>query len=426
MFTVAKVGSTRESGLLERFRSFIEEIAVVNCHDHIHPREKIAGEEDPLFHLLRETVLSSASDMQSAEGWKGLRAKLETVRSTSAFRALSWSFATLYDFEGTLLDETGYNRLREKMREAYSREDWYHHALRQKGNIDVVVWSMEGADLPEQVDFEIFLPVPDLEDFIYAYKSDCKARLEERYSVSLEVFSDFLELLDEAIAQFNSEGVPAVRLSYARYRHLRVQGVRPHVASQIFQKQESDISPYEANLFQDFVINFVADRCALADLPVQIDTGMYTGGQVVEQSDPSQLAILAGLHPKTRFVFLHAGFPFARNLAVMSKTFPNIFMDGSSLSTHSFQAVKEIIGEWIELVPVSKIMLWGGNSTRVEASLGSLMLMKEALAQVLAERVEDGLFSEELALDLATKLLRDTPRQFYRTDEVRIRRKSAL
>jgi hypothetical protein len=350
---------------------------------------------------------------------------LPSLSNLAAYRCVRAACELLYDFDGFPLNESRYEELRETMERAYGQEDWYVQALQEKANIDGVLWAPREDCSPPETEKELLLPVVNLDAFLFAFRSGERQHLEEKHHARCEELRDLTDVLSEAMSEAHEQGAPAFWLSLCKFRRLMVGNTAYDDAAAIFQKPESAISPEEAVLFQDFIIHFIADQCASANIPLQIDTGTHGTVMSVEQSDPCLLTGLVSAHLRTRFVLLHGAYPFARHLGAQAKTFPNVYLDAGSLAMHSLSVMKAMLGEWVELVPVAKILLWGGNSERIESSVGSLILTRQVLTEILAERVSTGFFTEQLAFDLAQKLLRDIPRRFYKIDEMRVRRQTA-
>ncbi|MBA7556761.1 hypothetical protein ES705_49480 [subsurface metagenome] len=57
-------------------------------------------------------------------------------------------------------------------------------------------------------------------------------------------------------------------------------------------------------------------------------------------------------------------------------------------------------------MPYNKIF-WGGDCLLIEESVGSLQIGKEVVSQVLAERLNKGLITEDIAYDIALKIFRE-------------------
>jgi hypothetical protein len=63
--------------------------------------------------------------------------------------------------------------------------------------------------------------------------------------------------------------------------------------------------------------------------------------------------------------------------------------------------------EWLETVPVSKIMAFGGDYQNVENIYAHLLFAKEIISRVLIEKVKSGYFTEKEALKVAQMILHD-------------------
>src|SRR5205814_3119605 len=82
-------------------------------------------------------------------------------------------------------------------------------------------------------------------------------------------------------------------------------------------------SPDERKAFGDFVVDRL---CALAgerDVPVQ----MHLGTALVRGSHPLNAAGLVERHPGTRFLLMHLGYPWSRDLLGMAFAYRNIWLD---------------------------------------------------------------------------------------------------
>ena len=73
-----------------------------------------------------------------------------------------------------------------------------------------------------------------------------------------------------------------------------------------------------------------------------------------------------------------------------------------------------MLHEWIETVPGNKIFGFGGDYGFVEGIYGHSVIARENVAQVLAEKVEEGYFDESEAIESGKKILRDNAYEFFR------------
>jgi hypothetical protein len=72
--------------------------------------------------------------------------------------------------------------------------------------------------------------------------------------------------------------------------------------------------------------------------------------------------------------------------------------------------------EFIETVPQNKIMAFGGDAQGVEGTYGASVIAREVAEQTLVSMVRSRYLSEEEAIILARKLLRENAIKLYKLD----------
>ena len=170
--------------------------------------------------------------------------------------------------------------------------------------------------------------------------------------------------------------------------------------------------------FQDFVMNEICRLTEKSNLPIQFHTGKLAWNfQTVENTNPVHLTSLMQKYPRLKFDIFHGGIPYTGEFGVLANNFPNAFLDINGMLWTSFSITKRCVHEWIEMVPQNKI-LWGADSYRVlEGVLGQLLYFKKILSEVLAEKVYDGYFDEDFALEIAGKILYKNALNFFSLQE---------
>ncbi len=71
------------------------------------------------------------------------------------------------------------------------------------------------------------------------------------------------------------------------------------------------------------------------------------------------------------------------------------------------------LNEWLEMVPVSRLMAFGGDCTVAENVYSELMLAKKIIVNVLCNKIREGYFSEAEARTVARMILHDNAAGFY-------------
>ena len=149
-------------------------------------------------------------------------------------------------------------------------------------------------------------------------------------------------------------------------------------------------------------------------LPMQIHTGLQAGnGNFIANSNPTQLTNIFFRYPKVQFDIFHIGYPYDRELTAIAKMFPNVNVDFCWVHIVSPSAARHSLHVFIDTVPLNKIMGFGGDYRYPELSFAHLIIARRNIAQVLAERVQAGLFTETEAVTAGRMLLHDNPARLF-------------
>jgi len=74
------------------------------------------------------------------------------------------------------------------------------------------------------------------------------------------------------------------------------------------------------------------------------------------------------------------------------------------------------LDEMFDCVPYNKIF-WGGDCHFIEESVGSLEYGKEVVSEVLSKRVNRGLLTEEVALEIVDRIFRKNAIEVFNLEE---------
>jgi len=98
---------------------------------------------------------------------------------------------------------------------------------------------------------------------------------------------------------------------------------------------------------------------------------------------------------------------------MLGKHYPNVWLNMCWMYVITMAGSRQILSEWIDLVPAERILGFGSDVGYPEFVYGHLIMAGSCLADVLAEKVERDFLSKETALDLARMMLRDNPMELY-------------
>lgn len=430
-------------------RKAVDEIVLIDMHEHLMSEEdRIAGDIDALTVLFRQYASSDlvSSGMRQEdlltivdpkkpleERWRILSPFWENVRHTGYARALEIAIRDLYGIDR--LEEGTYQKLSRKMKEL-NRPGLYKWVLKEKARIErCMVDSLDElgrAVRPDKVDREFFVPVMQFDDFVMVNNLSDLKRLSARLGAGIHSLPDLVRALD---IQFDrlADQMAGVKIALAYFRTIRFektgQAEAEKAFNMIFRSQPLDWRPddiigtrlaygpslEEAKPLQDFMLHRVLQLAAKHSLPVQIHTGLQEGfGNILSNSNPMNLVNLFVEYTDVCFDLFHGAYPFTGELAALAKNFQNVYIDMCWLHIISPSRARAALSEWLEAVPVNKIMGFGGDYVHVEGTYGHSVIARENIARVLSEKVDDQSMTLDEAKVVARKLLRENALGLFR------------
>ena len=417
------------SALRERLLAHVQDIRIVDTHEHLVPEADRVAQPADFFtwfaHYASSDLVSagmSGDDLQFVrdsgkpllERWQRLAPHWEHAKTTAYGRALIIAARELYDVP----EITGatVEALSSRIAEA-NKPGLYRWVLKEKSGIDLSIIDVGTTD----VDREFFAPMVRLDDFIGVTNRGALDGLERRTSVAIHSLDDLLRALDAAFDQAVAGRAVGVKSGLAYSRILQYDKVTRADAERLFVRLFAGLghglSWSEAKSLQDFVMHEVVRRCIQYHLPMQIHTGLQEGNaNIITNANPAHLTNLFLEYREARFDIFHGGYPYCRELAALAKNFPNVYVDMSWLNVISPAVSRRMLDEWIETVPANKIFAFGGDYLFVEGVYAHQRLARDVVSRVLSAKVEDGYLTEDEAHELAIKLLRTNPAKLYHLD----------
>jgi predicted TIM-barrel fold metal-dependent hydrolase len=144
---------------------------------------------------------------------------------------------------------------------------------------------------------------------------------------------------------------------------------------------------------------------------------MHLGTALIRGSHPMFAAGLVERHPGTRFLLMHLGYPWSRDLLGMAFVYRNIWLDLTWSFLLSPSHFKLALHEAIEILPDESRLMLGGDAWHVEESYGALALGRRLIGEVLHERMKARFLNEEGSRRLARRILHENARAFFGHDD---------
>lgn len=450
-----------QEGLAQRLKQEAENISLVDTHEHIIlEQERLEGSLD-LFYLfphyassdlvssgmapeILEEIRGVSEDIEAR--WRKFKPYWEKIKNTNFCKTLLIAVRDLFDIDG--ITDSTYQELSHKIADS-NKPGWYRKVLKDKANIEVcildylplevrenraprieqmvdVAVSM-GAYLTQRkrkvphLDPEFFLPVAKFDGIVSIRTLGELRALEVAYNKHIHCLSDLLSILDEAFEEEVDRGVVGVKTTLAYGRTLKYDKVSNHEAellfNRIFSHLGEGLSWRETKPLQDFLMHQVIRRAIDYDLPIQIHTGFQEGaGNIITNSRPSDLLNLFVEYNRAVFILFHAGYPYVGEVTTIAKNFPNVYADLCFLAVLSPSLYKKTLEVWLEMLPGSKILGFGGDYIIVEGAYAQARIVRECVSEVMAKKVEEKYFTEEEVVDLMKQILNRNAKHLFHLD----------
>jgi hypothetical protein len=410
-------------------RHAIDDIAVINTHEHQRAPHELPDEQFGFYHLLESSYLNA--DLRSAgssgfsiekldslsgdELWGNYGPGLDYSRSTSYYGHFVKGFKKLYGFDAPYFTKENVTALSSQIEENYQDyATWFDEAF-NAASFELMFndqyWNPFNCDLNTKYFALVFhinplvmevsnKPSPGMEK-----RNIYKQAEDEGYEINN--LDDYLAYCDHLFTKNVENNAVGVKNSMAYSRTLYYEDIPYEEANELFDKQSSTLTREDAKKLQDFMFHWVIQKSAQHELPVQIHTGYLAGnGNVLDNGKPVKLNNLFLKYPKAKFVLFHGGFPWTGEYAALGKMFPNVYLDIVWLPQISREEAVSALDVMLDCMPYNKFF-WGGDCAYIEESTGSLEFGKDVLAEVLANRINRGLLTEDVALDIARSMFRE-------------------
>lgn len=416
----------------------LQEIDIIDTHEHIMAQSEVLQEPLHLFRVFENSY--ARLDFISAgmppeawemghpqEIWQAFDGFQDRVGYTCYFSNIIRALQDLYGLEGDRITAKNWQDLSEKIVQAYQRDDWYEHVLKEKAGIKTSFldrfWAVERLTF----DTAHFVPVLRTNPLILgrAFVSQYPRGkvlhstvedLSREWNMGMETFESYLELIDTAITRNKEHKAPAVKIGTAYERTLHFENTPSAEAARLYKKPPADLTPAERKKLQDFMAHYIIQKATKEGLPVQIHTGILArNANILNNSNPEHLNNLFLEYPETKFALLHFSFPYTGQVLSLAKMFPNVVLDFCWVPLLSSRVAIRAIDEFLDLVPYNKLM-WGGDSYRVEEAYGASCLAREVVGSVLADRIDRGDMDLERAMTVARAIFCENAREFFALD----------
>lgn len=413
--------------LVEKLREEIQQIEIIDSHEHLMNQEMLGNLSFDLSQAfgaeyIRDDLISLGfmTNLMLEKRELGplldeLLPILKHTQNTSYYRAFFKALQDLHGLEGDELDPANLKAVSGSIVEAYKRRDWYSSVIREKCKIKYMIRDMNYM----VADDDFIRPAIRMDSYLMLrHKEFLKSWYEDdptfsfrisrsEYQERVKTLDDYLGLIEADFETALDFGAIAIKIGIAYNRTLQFDNVSVDEANRVFKRSDEKTTWDDIKVFQDYVTFRIIEKATEHRLPVQIHTGLLANGiNRLDNANPLHLNNLFLEFPETRFDIFHGSFPFMGEIGSLALMFPNVYLDTCWLPLISFESFKRAFSEWLCYVPVGKF-LWGGDCFCAEGVYGAVAMVRQGLAEVLAEKIDREMFDEEMALYVARSILHD-------------------
>ncbi|MDX9725473.1 MAG: amidohydrolase family protein [Bacteroidales bacterium] len=416
-------------GFENRIRRYVDSLRIIDTHEHLIGPEILRksyfldftllfmqnGYDDLISAGMPDTLFDDVFNepLSPIEKWRIIEPYWKKSFNTSFNRMIIYSIRNLYGIEE--LNESTVGPLSEKIKNAYET-GWFDNILRDSCKIDYIIEDgnyITGKD-------EYFRYVKRFDDWLLLRSRFGIDSLAIKQLDPIYTLDDLVESLTLAFENEVNKGMKAVKVFCAYYRPLFFARTSAESAKKVFRNLVNGEGDYritmaEAKSLQDYLFHHLMQLAEKYDLPVAVHTGLQAGkGKVLGDSDPTLLTNLFREYPKVEFVLYHGSYPYGGELSALAKNYSNVYIDMNWIYSVSPTYSKIYLNEWLEMVPVSRLMAFGGDCNTAENVYSELQTARRIITEVLSDKVEEGYINESEAKLIARMILRENAVKLYK------------
>lgn len=419
-----------DTATYQRIKAFLDEVPIIDTHDHLKPFDQLHpyvetehGRGINLYSVWWRSYWGSQYKRLTPwtpggpfdEWWSRAKDDFDDARALSQYRYQLPAFRDLYGIDFEQITDEQAAELNRRIFENYRDQKWLYHVVTERANIELMLNDRYWASLDFQTYYPFEAIILNVSRLLsrgfhpseFDELSQDPYRFARQQGLKLASLDDYVLVVDRVFQTAKEHG--AVGLKLHTSRSLRFDSVEKERAALAFGRPRKELTPQQITDFQDFMMWRLAELSAKHDLPFQIHTGSH-----LEASNPLLLENLIAGNPKTKFILFHGGYPWVSETAAIAFAphLSNVWIDSCWLPLLSYEMAKRAFHEWLDVVASDRIM-WGADAEYAEGVYGATETTRRLLAEVLAERVDEGNLREEDALRIGRQILRENALKLF-------------
>jgi hypothetical protein len=259
---------------------------------------------------------------------------------------------------------------------------------------------------------------PELKKSMEYYSKDVW-KLSEKYKIEINDLSTYLLFVDKVLIDCQRNTAVALKVASAYIRTLWFDDPDKDEAAVIFDEglKGKLVRWKRYKKLQDFVARYIFIKAGELKLPVHFHAGFGADAGLKNlDSNPLNLeSIFSDIRFKeTQFIMLHGGYPFWDKLKPLLEK-RNIYVEFSAINWFVYEhELEKILYEWLCYPGASEKIMFGADGGTPVFFWIAAKNSGKALYQALAKLIDNRIISEEKAILIAEKIMRDNAIRVHR------------
>ncbi|UCG58328.1 MAG: hypothetical protein JSU70_02245 [Phycisphaerales bacterium] len=426
----------------------IGEIEAIDAHTHINSSHMAArGLHDiMLYHMVVSDLYAAGcpsgnrlsddpNEDEATTRIEGAIPLLQHIQNTSCFWLMRTILSDLYDWN-ELITLRNWRELDTRVRDRNADPDWPREILRRAhverlctelplrgdgSNDDILFYSLEWAFFTRNQWGVFDAPLYELE---HAWQFDKPVRplpvtISQRESAKRQIAT--VSDVKEAIAHY-CRAIPYDQIVSTAH-HVSTDMDYSLASDGQMQKaldNRKNAGPTERNIYASYLFESLLSELERehSDIVFQFSLGAeplpFETASRLSQVTIKQLAEIISRHPRIEFHCYLASRQANQSLCTLCRELPNLCLSGYWWHNFFPNSIAQIIEERLDMLPTNRQIGFFSDAYCVEWLYAKSKLVRMELAKVLTNRVERGQYAPDGAVEIAKRLVQETPRHLLR------------
>lgn len=147
----------------------------------------------------------------------------------------------------------------------------------------------------------------------------------------------------------------------------------------------------EDRIVVDFVVKWGMEAARLHDIPVQFHSGFGDRDLRLQKANPVLLRDMLEMFDDVKVVFLHAAWPFIRDVAYLTAVYDNVYVDiGLAIPLLSTRGMTNVMESILEIAPLRKILYSSDAHSVPDVFYLAARQGRRVVARAIADSVSRG------------------------------------